>query len=187
MKTQSFITARTGLLLTVILFSIISCKKESIITANQQQSVSTSSADNIHKTDLINLLVGSYSVAGTRTLYIGDASDSVVNLVIDLSVYSPKTVTSLNATTLLCDYADLGYAGGIPLGWQYVITFYPAKKSFDVQPNDIMASQIIPGTWMVYNKKYNPIKRQFYFKTAYSNGSSGYDRITEETLTWQSK
>ena len=44
-----------------------------------------------------------------------------------------------------------------------------------------------PRSWVLYEKSFNPIMSQFHFKTKYANASSGYDRIVDETLTWQSK
>ena len=164
------------------------CKKEEVVIANQNDAGKNSVfSENTSGDAAINKLTGYYSVTGTRTLYIGSASDSVVNLVIDLAPYSPKIITSADARTLLCDYADLGYSGGFPLGYQYVITFYPRKKTFNVEPNEIMSSSIAPGSWLVYEKNLNPISRRFHFKTKYANSSSGYVRITDETLTWMSK
>ena len=182
----AFCHLRGILLASAILFN--GCKKEgTVITPANSVNERSDIAGDICRGATISRLTGWYNATGTRTLFIGAASDSAINLVIDLAPYSPKEMTSLDARSLVCDYADLGYGGPFQLGYQYIIRFYPRKNTFDVQPNEIMASLIVPGSWVVYEKSFNPIMRQFHFKTKYANASSGYDRIVDETLTWQSK
>jgi len=73
-------------------------------------------------------------------------------------------------------HADLGASG-----WQYITKYDPNIKDWTVQPNDIMAAGIIPGTFKMPAKQFYKYKRKFYLMTFYTN-TAGSDRVVEETL-----
>ena len=187
MKTK-ILSPQKVMLVAIVIICTAGCKKDNINQAAVQPAdqFASASSEDMSAVNRLRKLAGSYTDDGTRTLYIGDASDSVVNSVIGLKAYSPKTIvpcsTCVSHTAMLFDYADLGF-----LGYQYIITFKPGQKDFDLDPNDVMTANILPGSWIVYEKSFDTSTRQFHFKTGYANLYSGYDRITDETLVWQSK
>jgi len=153
------------------------CRKENTMSqSSNATSLQNAKAEQDFPPARIDMLTGNYSVTGTRTLYFGNINDDSVNFIFDLSTVSPKVMTATDKYTLLCDYADLGASG-----WQYVIHYDINIGDWTVQPNDIMASSITPGSFKVLVKKFAKAQIKFYLKTFYIN-LSGNDRVTEETL-----
>lgn len=177
---------RTKLTLNLIAFSALSvtffsCQKQNVQPASLQNINIESAQNSIQKNSPAQLVSGVYNVVGTRKFYFGAVSDSVLVIVEDLSVYSPKTIAPYSGSFLkvTCDFAGLGNNQ-----WQYIIKLDPKKRTVTVAPNEVMLSQIMAGSFVTYASSYNPNLKQFYLKTGYLN-TSGNGRITEETLTLQ--
>ncbi len=132
-------------------------------------------------------VAGIYQPGGKRIEYAGNASDSVVSSTITLDGTSEKFMSvlsvdavsdAISADTVQVAYADLG-----SIGWFYNIVFNcDADSIISVTPNETMRKQIPLNSFVVYEKSYDPVLKQFFLKTGYKS-SSRKDRITSEFLT----
>jgi hypothetical protein len=168
-------------LVVLVFIFFTACRKENPVTnpaasidsANQNTQAETSNAVN----RLIDPLTGYYMASGTRTLYNGNISDSSIFMITDIAAFEPrKMMWALNANTLTCDYADLGSTGS-----RYLIISNRRTGEMDVEPDSVLKSNMIPGSWKVLAQQFYRNKKKFYFKTFYTN-PNGNDRIVEETL-----
>jgi len=125
---------------------------------------------------------GRYKVTGTRTNYIGKASDGNVETIVDLSVLPVKTTTTTSYENLSIDYSDLGIAG-----WKYLIYYDPADKVVTIVPNSVMANDATgykAGSFVVEVQDFDAVNRILHFKTRYTN-EAGNERVVDEYLTAQ--
>lgn len=184
MKQKTFVSVSRLSALCFIAIMAFSCKKESAASGNNVPGLSPvqdgkTSREFSTAAGPIDKLVGTYTCSGVRRLFIGNRADSIIAVEVNLADFSPKTMTALNDSTLVCDYADLGGSN-----WQYIITYDRVKKKVIVAPNSIMASSIEAGSFVTFSATFDRASRTFNFVTGYTN-SSGNDRTVYETLVKQ--
>ena len=132
--------------------------------------------------DGANCLDDIYSVSGYRRGFTGSRNNNIVSFEIDLSGYSPKRITAIDAQTYIADFADLGSSG-----WHYVITFDCATKTIlDVKPDSTMASQITQNSFVLLAPPtYDAATNTMHIYSGYTN-ITGNDRNIDETFIKQS-
>ncbi|NNV57870.1 DUF1735 domain-containing protein [Limnovirga soli] len=132
-----------------------------------------------------NELSGTYDLTGTRKNYNGEVNyvegtggTGILDSTNDLSAYSPKALLPINKTLAYLDYSNSG-----ALGWKYKITFDTLTHTIStIEPNDILAASIAPGSFVVHAKDYNSAEHTMHFITEYKN-TLGFGRLVEESFT----
>ncbi len=144
-----------------------------IVSAGSNAITQGSSVIYLHT--ITNPLAGIYNSTVIKTLYTGDAADSVVNERDTFSLIK-NIVPELKIDTSKLDYADLGSNG-----WQYNLSI-SRGNIFTVTPNVTILNSIQAGSFTVLSSIYNSTDKNIYVKSSYKN-SNGDERIIEESLS----
>lgn len=130
----------------------------------------------IYPHTISNKLSGIFNAAGTKTMYNGNAADSIINSIDTFSL--TKNLVPADSTRSLLDYADLGSNG-----WKYYLSFFSGTgaPAFTVEANEVILKSVQPGSFKILSSLYDSTTKNIHIKSSYKN-TSGNERIVEESL-----
>jgi hypothetical protein len=159
-----------------------SCSKE-VTRSNVQNEASVSSVQSpalISDSAAIKFFKGSFSCRGSRTDYRGSVTDTTAT--ISLDYFLEKKFTPAAQNRLLLNYADGGLSSK---GWKYVVTIDKRTGNISLAPNDIMAAEIIPGSFNVVYVAFDKYNRTFNFLTEAKEAKNNIVHQVNEIITRQ--
>jgi len=153
-------------LITILFGSIVSCKKEAV----QNSPVTTSETSALTGSDSVlwalnALPIGTYAGKGSRTVYDGQANKNGDNIKVIMDFFvSKKIVPTADKKHLSCPF---GYGFYVDKGWKYIIGYDFKKKQLTLAPNDVMAAEIVPGSFEALYAAYDASSKSFVFQTRF--------------------
>lgn len=160
-------TLKSLALITILFGNMVSCKKEAV----QNSTVSTSETTTLTGSDSIfralNFLpIGTYSTRGSRTVYDGQANKNGDNIKVIMDFFvNKKIVPAADKKHLTCLF---GYGYYMDKGWKYIIGYDFKNKQLTLEPNDVMAAEIEPGSFEVLYAAYDASSKSFVFQTRFT-------------------
>lgn len=161
-------------------FEIISATADSIVLNGKYNGtrallLKAAPADSANSS-MLAPYAGTYNAVGKALYYNGPEPAGVPDVV---PIAMRKVALALaEDNTILVDFSDKSIDGG-----NYRITFDPGtNKIIKVVPNGALESGITPGSFKVNTSSYDPVLKQIYLKSSYTNLSNQYCEV-EETLT----
>jgi len=164
--------------------TLASCSKDINTTApagnTQSLSALQSSEALISDTAAIKFFKAPFSSRGSRTDFRGEVSDTTA--IISLDFLIQKKFEPGTQRRLLLDYADGALS---KKGWQYEVIIDSRTGTIKLIPNDVMASQTVPGSFNVVAAVYDKFSASFTFMTEVKETSNNIVHQVTEILTRQ--
>ncbi|MBG9374724.1 hypothetical protein I5907_00630 [Panacibacter sp. DH6] len=155
----------------------IGSKKEADTALTASQSVAS---ELVSDTAVVKFFRSTFSSRGSRTDFRNEVSDTTA--IISLDYVIEKKFIPAGRNKVLLNYADGGLTNK---GWKYELTIDPKTGNLTLAPNDVMAAQIVPGSFKVLTVTFDRYTSTFNFFTEAKEASNNIVHQVFEIVTRQ--
>lgn len=161
----------------------IGCSKElgtKPVTPSAVNAAQAATSELVSDTAIAKFFRSAFGSRGSRTDFRNEVTDTTA--IISLDYFIEKKFIPAGKNKVMMNYADGGLTNR---GWKYILTIDPKTGSLSLAPNEVMASQIVPGSFKVLTVTFDRYTSTFNFFTEAKEASNNIVHQVFEIVTKQ--